>query len=328
MSTELEIVERREVAPLTAHQIKAQVQLIQEVMQAVMQEGYHFGVIPGTGDKPTLLKPGAEKLTMTFRLAPSLHVAMRDLGNSHREYEVRCVLTHIPTGAVYGEGIGVCSTLESKYRYRNAERTCPHCGKATIIKGRAEYGGGWLCFAKKGGCGEKFAEDDQAITGQGVGKVENPDPADQWNTVVKMAKKRALIDATLTATAASDIFTQDLDEMAENEAASRPLKTEAKPEPQQQRPAQQAKPAGNTNPITKGQLDIILISQRKAQVSDLMFKTYLEENYQVSSRKQIKQKDMNAVLEWLEFEHAKRIEADEERKALQDEGDHAAATAQ
>src|SRR5262245_4516873 len=114
--------ERRDLGPLTALEIKAQVQLIQEVQQAVMQAGYHYGVIPGT-EKPTLLKPGAEKLTVTFRLAPVLQVDMRelpstsgDIHNHHREYQVRCALRHIPTDRMYGEGVGSCSTLESRYR--------------------------------------------------------------------------------------------------------------------------------------------------------------------------------------------------------------------
>ena len=34
-------------------------------------------------------------------------------------------------------------------------KTCPACGKAAIIKGKAEFGGGWVCFKKKGGCGWK-----------------------------------------------------------------------------------------------------------------------------------------------------------------------------
>src|SRR5262245_6942491 len=140
-SQDVAVIESKDVAPLTALEIKAQVQLIQEVMQAAMQAGYHYGVIPGT-EKPTLLKPGAEKLTTTFRLAPMLQVEVRDLGDNHREYQVRCTLVHIPTGRVYGEGVGLCSTLESRYRYRQAERMCPQCGRATIIKGRAEYGGG------------------------------------------------------------------------------------------------------------------------------------------------------------------------------------------
>ena len=53
--------------PATA--IKAQVQLIQQVMKEVMQKDEHYGVIPGTL-KPSLLKSGAEKLCLTFRLDP------------------------------------------------------------------------------------------------------------------------------------------------------------------------------------------------------------------------------------------------------------------
>ena len=37
-------------------------------------------------------------------------------------------------------------------------------------------------------------------------------PEDQYNTVLKMAKKRSHVDAILTATAASDIFTQDIED--------------------------------------------------------------------------------------------------------------------
>lgn len=34
---------------------------------------------------------------------------------------------------------------------------CPQCGKtAAVIKGKEEFGGGWLCFAKKGGCGARW----------------------------------------------------------------------------------------------------------------------------------------------------------------------------
>lgn len=44
---------------------------------------------------------------------------------------------------------------------------CPECGKASaVIKGKVEYGGGWLCFGKKGGCGAKWQDvnDDTAPT--------------------------------------------------------------------------------------------------------------------------------------------------------------------
>jgi len=202
---------RDQSTELSVDQIKSQVNLIQQVMADVMTEGHHYGVIPGT-DKPTLLKPGAEKLGLTFRLAPEFEETVTDMGNGHREYRFKCRLRHIVTGAVVGEGVGSCSTMESKYRWRNAGRVCPTCGKDAIIKGKEEYGGGWICFKKKDGCGAKFKDDDPGITSQVVGRVENADIADIYNTAYKIAKKRAHIDAMLTATAASDIFTQDLDE--------------------------------------------------------------------------------------------------------------------
>lgn len=209
---------------MSADQVMSQVKLIQQVMGSVMKDGHHYGKIPGCGDKPTLLKPGAEKLAMVFRLSPTFRVVMTDLGHGHREYSITCTLTHIPTGQIMGEGVGSCSTMESKYRWRESKRHCPECGAEAIIKGKAEYGGGWLCFARRGGCGAKFAEDDDRITGQQLGRTENEDIADTYNTVLKMAKKRAQVDATLTATAASDIFTQDIEEFADVPAAgARPI---------------------------------------------------------------------------------------------------------
>jgi hypothetical protein len=190
-----------------------QIKMVQELMSKVMKKDEHYGIIPGCGTKPTLLKAGAEKLNFTFRLAPKYTVTMRELKNDHREYEVNCGLYHIDTGKFWCEGVGICTTMESKYRYRNAAKVCPKCGNETIIKGKVEYGGGWLCFAKKGGCGAKFKDGDTSIEGQKVGQVENDNIADTYNTVLKMGKKRAQVDATISATAASDIFTQDIEEM-------------------------------------------------------------------------------------------------------------------
>ena len=198
---------------MTADQIIAQVNLIQDIMKKVMKDGEHYGVIPGT-DKPSLLKSGAEKICMTFRLRPEYLITERDLPNGHREYESMCDLFDIQTGNKVGAGVGVCSTMESKYRYRKSALLCPHCGGEHVIKGKEEYGGGWLCWAKKGGCGAKFKDEDEKIKGQKVGRIENPDIADTYNTVKKISKKRSFVDATLTATAASDIFTQDMEELA------------------------------------------------------------------------------------------------------------------
>lgn len=212
--------------------IIAQVKLIQEVMGKVMQEGEHYGQIPGCGTRKTLLQPGAQKLTMTFRLAPEYQIQETNYDKGHKEYRVICTLKSISSGAFVGQGVGCCSTLESKYRWKGGARKCPECGKEAIIKGKAEFGGGWICFTKKNGCGAKWGDNDLAIVGQSVDRVEHDSPADFYNTVLKMAKKRAFVDATITATAASDIFTQDIgDDDAPADAAEPPKRPPDRPEP-------------------------------------------------------------------------------------------------
>jgi hypothetical protein len=213
------MVARGEVSP---DEVVAQREKIKQVMDAVMRKDVHYGEIPGV-NKPTLLKPGAEVLAVTFRLAPSYR-SERTFDGPHLTVVSRATLTHIPTGLVVAEGEGLCSTRESKYAYRGEGRMCPECGAAAIKKSKfapreGDYDGasasdppGWYCYSKVGGCGANFAADDQRIVGQETGRVENPDLPDQWNTVLKMANKRALVAAILNGTAASDIFTQDVED--------------------------------------------------------------------------------------------------------------------
>ncbi len=221
---------RVENAELSVEQIVARVSKVHEIQREVMKKGHHYGIIPGV-DKPSLLKPGAELLGMVFRLDPQFEVAEQLREGQHLRVTVRCTLYHIPSGARVGSGMGSCSTYESKYAYRKGQRLCPKCGSAAIIKGKEEYGGGWLCWKKNGGCDAKFKDGDKAIEGQQVGRVPNEDLADQHNTVLKMAIKRAHVAAILYATCASDIFTQDVEDMpAENfEPPKAPAKRNGKP---------------------------------------------------------------------------------------------------
>lgn len=211
---------------LSIEDVLARVAKVKAVMTKVMREGDHYGVIPGT-PKPTLFKPGAEILLLTFRLDPQ-YASVEEHDGSHLTVKSVCTLWHIPTGNRLGSGEGSCSTKESKYAYRRGSRTCPRCSKIeTIIKGKAEYGGGWVCFGKKGGCGAKFKDGDAAIEGQNVDRVPNLDLADQYNTVLKMANKRSLVAAVLNVTAASEIFTQDLEDAPRPEpVVVRPMEPE------------------------------------------------------------------------------------------------------
>lgn len=200
--------------PMDVAGVRRQVNLVQEVMKEFMKVDEHYGIIPGC-KKPSLYKAGAEKLSMVFRMDPHYEISINNMENGHREVTVTCTLYSIGSGIRLGSGVGSASTMEAKYRYRDMQRQCPTCDQETIIKGKAEYGGGWLCFTKKGGCGAKFKEDDPAIKEQIVGKIEYDNPADFFNTVLKMAKKRAHTDAVLTVTATSDIFAQDIVEEPE-----------------------------------------------------------------------------------------------------------------
>lgn len=244
------------------------VALVMEVMDRVMKDGEHYGKIPGCGDKPALLKAGAEKLGMTFRLHPSFDITERDLGRAHREYSIKCRLSD---GT---EGVGSCSTMESKFRFRGGERKCPECGKAAIIKGKAEYGGGWLCFQKKGGCGHKWPDGAAEIESQSQERVEHDNPADYYNTCLKMGKKRAHVDAIITATACSDIFVQDVEEMVGQADASTPRQAAA-PAPAAAPPAkapEKPKPASNRAPIDAEQVfpvcSIKMVTERSGTKAD------------------------------------------------------------
>jgi hypothetical protein len=206
---------------VTAGDLVARLAVIKDAMEHAMTPDIDYGVIPGA-TKPSLLKPGSEKLGVLFQLDIQLDNEKIWGPEEHLTVISRAVAYHAPSGTRLGFGEGVCTTKERKYAYRRQERTCPQCGKAAIIKGKAEYGGGWVCFKKKNGCGAKFADGDSVIESQVVGEIGNPDLPDTWNTVVKMAEKRARIDAVLAVTGASALFTQDLEDQPSHQGSEPP----------------------------------------------------------------------------------------------------------
>lgn len=177
---------RMAVAEVTQHAIA-----VQEVMAAIMKPNVHYGTIPGAGDKPTLLKAGAEVLCMTFRIADDYQI--EDLSTADMiRYRVKCIGKHQTTEAVLGSGMGEGSSGEEKYKWRKA--VCVQEFEATPeTHRRVKYG------RKQGG----FYTVEQVRT----------EPADIANTVLKMACKRAKIAMVLNVTSASDMFSQDLEDL-------------------------------------------------------------------------------------------------------------------
>ena len=217
-------------APQTAAALRDQVNRIQEVMKAVMQgpskdhpEGVHYGKIPGT-PKPTLYKPGAEVLCATFHIAPSYKI--EDLSTAeYARYRITCIGTHQGTGVVLGEGLGACSSGEEKYKWRRAYDK--EWNATPEDRRRIKYG--------------KDYETKQVRT----------EPADLDNTILKMAAKRAQVAMTLNVTAASDIFTQDIEDLPEELRHA-----EDAPPPEVKRPQAKSKtaaPSGSSPAPTTSQ---------------------------------------------------------------------------
>lgn len=250
-------------------------------VKAIMVQDTDYGRVPGT-NKDTLLKPGAEKLVSFFGLTPVFEdvTVIEDFtGAQHNGepllyYREKCKLYR--GEMLVATADGSANSWEEKYRYRRAERVCPNCGQAAIM--RSKYAPkdqpsaepGWYCNAKAGGCGGSFPAKDPAIVNQVAGRVPNPNPADLANTILKMAQKRALVAATLIAVNASEFFTQDVEDMGYIEGnyrmvddvtgevrdaqpasvkVSQPVKPVVQPA-QPTQPVQPAQPAHDDNSLT------------------------------------------------------------------------------
>lgn len=216
-----------EESAMTLDEVVAQVTLIQKIMKTVMKEEEHYGVIPGT-TKPTLYKPGAEKLCLTFRLEPDYEIIREIREKDFIAYTVKCLLHPMRV-----TGIGSCNSRETKYRYHSQNTGRPVPKEYWENRDSALLGGPQYSTRKK---------DKQWLIYE---QVENENPWDLDNTLVKMACKRALVAATLNATAASDIFTQDIEDLPKDVINGEA--TEVKVDKKATKPPQKPKKASPVN---------------------------------------------------------------------------------
>lgn len=207
--------------PVDVRLVVARYQAVQDIVQQVFKDDVHFGKIPGTGDKKTLLKPGFDALCLAFQFSPDF-VKQPESIETDRFINLvyKCVLTSA-SGRVVATGIGSCNSKEEKYRWINSARKCPTCGKEAIAKSKEEWGGGWYCNAKKDGCGAKFKKGEPSIESQEAGRKENDNAWNNHNTLTKMGQKRAAMAAIITACGLSGDFTQDVEDIVENDKARR-----------------------------------------------------------------------------------------------------------
>ena len=161
---------------------------MQAVVQKTLKKGHDYGEVPGTS-KPTLLKPGGEKICMLFGLNPEYEFlkVTEDYDKEFFSYNIRCTLFR--NGQAVAQGVGSCNSKEKKYRFINVD---------TIPESYAGYNESFI---------DKY--------GRTKYKINNSDICSLVNTILKMAKKRAFIDAVLQVSSLSEVFTQDLEDMGD-----------------------------------------------------------------------------------------------------------------
>lgn len=201
-----------------------------------------YGIIPGT-DKPTLFKAGAEKLCELYGF--SIFIAeireIPDYETGHYRVVCRVALQHKGSGAIAAEGVGECSTRESKYAYRWVYANDVPAGADKTKLPKREF------TSRNGQTYVRY-------------RLDNDDLFSVWNTVLKMAKKRALVDATLSATRSSGLFSQSVDRLEEwvdaefrevgDEAPGESTPVAAERAARGKRSSQSAKPTAATAPKT------------------------------------------------------------------------------
>lgn len=166
----------------------AKIQQMQGVVQKTLKKGHDFGEVPGTS-KPTLLKPGGEKICMLFGLNPEYEFLQttEDYDKEFFSYNIRCTLFR--NGQPVAQGVGSCNSKEKKYRFINVDKIPENYvgiqEEFTDKYGRVKY------------------------------KINNSDICSLVNTILKMAKKRAFIDAVLQVASLSEVFTQDIEDMGD-----------------------------------------------------------------------------------------------------------------
>lgn len=273
-------VHHQTAVSLTASDTKAvveQVKAIQHIMNAVMKDGTHYGVIPGC-QQPSLYKQGSEVLLSAFKIAVEPEVKVTRDGD-HIHYEVRAIGRHMTSGIVVGIGVGEASTAEDKYAWRAA--VCDAEFEATPDTRRR------IKFGKKKDGGHYEAQ--QVRT----------NPADIANTVLKMAKKRAQIDMTLTALAASDCFSQDLEDLPEEYregmAADRPKKNKFQAKERGSSGSGSGSGQKNENPASEAQIKMIRAKLENAGKSE----QELCERFKVGAVPELKMHQVNEVLDWI-----------------------------
>lgn len=206
-------------------------QAVDDMITKLMKEGHDYAVIPGT-KKPSLLKPGAELAIRYWGCSARCDVFERttDRETGFCEARAQCEIIALATGEIVAAFEGSCNTFEDKYRYR------------WLTKAKLPFGVNPETLPKKGHKSQ-FGKGDYYTF-----RVDNTDLFTLWNTIDKMAQKRALVGAALVAFGLSDRFTQDIEDnpsafVGGKANSNTPNKKPTKKKPAKPEPPEETAPA-------------------------------------------------------------------------------------
>jgi hypothetical protein len=249
--TENQIVKQSDyMQMMPLDQMKSWYESFVSFTRSILKENLDFGTIPGCA-KPSLYKPGAEKLRFVYGLGIEMQPIQTtvDLQNLFVDYTYKCTV-RAKTGQILAECEGNCNSAEAKFGYlwvpahevpKNLDVSTLRTrstGKTAFefdfAIGKAETGGqygkpaeyweNWkkaiqegrakkiIKKSKNGKDLDAWELNDQVV----LYRIPNPDVVGQKNTIMKMAQKRAFVGAILVATGASEFFTQDIEDMEIN----------------------------------------------------------------------------------------------------------------
>lgn len=185
----------------------------------ILKKELDYGVIPGV-EKPSLFKPGAEKLRFVYKLQTDTQCIDKTIDpvTGFIDYTYKTTVKSPDGEAILATCEGSANSYEDRYLYRYVS-TDKHPSKEEAEKLKAQGVGKWRKFGDKWVWVEKQKNAPEVLVGI-------------KNTIQKMAQKRSFVGAILIATGASEFFTQDVEDM--NIGNSEPEKAEPKPEAKKQ----------------------------------------------------------------------------------------------
>lgn len=274
---------------------------IKEFTKAVMIPKEDYGTIPGCGDKPTLLKPGAEKLLNYFGLGFSIDCIEKTITKEFVIFIYKCNVYKINNPSVIIASCeGSCNSGETKYAFKNEYEITGREVPGEYWKNRDIY----LIGGK--GHGTKKVDGKWLVTVSNKTELDNH--FDQVNTIQKMAQKRAFVGAAISATKASHCFTQDIEDNPEL-FKKYPTEVEAEViEPETSNPEQKPEPQKpdysratnlpNKSPklASEAQRKLLFAKSKGIENAENKIKAMLK----INSMNDLLASDVNTVLEYIE----------------------------